>query len=260
MAGGYPIRADVANANSAGISAGNGTALTCGTASYGSYVQLIASTPYDTSWLLLSYGSMSASFNNNNYITIGIGAAGSEVGLISDLYLSFGGHGALTFPLQIPAGTRIAAKAYGDGGADTMMVSIVLFDSAIVTLEGCGGVESIVGAPPNITSTLSGTGSYGSWVQVKASTSRDYVGLMPILIGANGNNLSTKVVGAVGIGAAGSEISLVSDFAYWQASGSSQDQPFPVIPVSIPAGSRVAVQSMFPTGSTTVRFACMGLF
>ncbi len=261
MSGGFNCGLEVTNSNAAGVSAGAGTTVTAGAAAYGSYQQLIASTPYDTSWVLVSFGWITQNLNNNAYLTIGIGGAGSEVPIFADYYMPYDGMGTIPLPLQIPAGTRIAAKMYGDGGADTYKIAMVLFDSNLSSVEGYAGCEAMAGSAPNITgSTASGaSGTYGSWAQIAASTSRDYVGFMPVIAPQNAGAV-TGATYEIGVGSAGNEVPILVDMAVFSSltRGSFPNQ---FIPTPIPAGTRISYRTTVSGGSpVNFRMACMGVF
>jgi hypothetical protein len=263
MSGGFPLELEVANGSSAGISAGTGTTLTGAASAYGSLVQLTASTASDAQRITLYSTVITNSLSNNFYITVMIGAAGSEVAIISDFYMCFDAREILTFPLQIPAGTRISAKLWSDGGTDTFKLGIGLFDSAFSVPEGYAGVESVVGAAPNITgNNASGTsGTYGSWAQVVASTSRDYKGLIPFVAGPSGN-VFTGCLFQIGVGGAGSEVAILPDQMAINFSGGTRGAvSVPFIPYPVPKGTRLSFQTTV-SGTVAInnRMALMGVF
>jgi hypothetical protein len=266
MSGGFLMLGGVANGNSAGAGTGAGTSVGTGASGYGSYVQLIASTPSDTSWFYLSCSNSTGNFVNQYAVTLGVGGAGSEVGLLTDLPAGYSNGSIISVPLCIPAGSRLAVKAYGDSGnSDTLRVSVILFDSSMVAEESFAGVESVITSTPyfsgNITTGTSG--AYGSWVQLSSSTSKDYVGVLPVMAGSLGSTLDAGGVQfQLGIGAAGSEVILIPEL-FWPGGvwGSATSTLTSLMPVNIPAGTRVASRATVPgITSTTVRLGCMGAF
>jgi len=93
----------------------------------GPYFELVASTPKITSWLSISViadqGGSPANFTAE--IDIALGASGFEVVVIPDIVYSWedetvDGHDAMviSFPFEIPAGSRIAVRASDDRGDD----------------------------------------------------------------------------------------------------------------------------------------------
>lgn len=97
-----------------------------------------------------------------------------------------------------------------------------------------------------------------SWVQIDAALARDVceIEFAAIGTGVNGSNSSTLL--DIGIGAAGSETVLIADIPIGFCNSQGSGVPGTIrIPVSIPAGTRVAVrvQSMRSTGSFNVAMA-----
>jgi hypothetical protein len=117
----------------------SGNAFTVGTtvtaassaSSKGSWTQLIASTTNPVVGILvLLEVSSTATF----LIDIGTGASGSEVVLIPDIYAYFGSSAgpmsaAIFFPVQVPAGTRIAARCQSGTASSAIYVALSLMES-----------------------------------------------------------------------------------------------------------------------------------
>lgn len=276
MPGGFPAGPELCNANDQGtVSASSrGTAVTGGNGSYGSYVQLVASTPNDACVILVSIqtnaGSNSAFMQS---VKIAIGGAGSEKDIIPDLTLTAPSSGYATenylFPVGIPAGTRIAAAGYTIGGTDSIYVQVILFDGAFANLEGVAGVDSIGWASGKGTSVTTGAANTkGSYAQLSASTSRDYIGF---IIGfddgdAAFTSTTTTAVFDIAIGAGGSEQIIVPNYlAGLVQSGSSAGtfmagDPSPFIAIPIPAGTRVAVRAQAIAATQTFGVTLYGVY
>jgi hypothetical protein len=94
-----------------------------------------------------------------------------------------------------------------------------------------------------------GTGAYGAWTQLTASAPIDATHLL-----VNASFLSGPSVGCIwkiGFGASGSEVAVATDvpLSVWQ--GSSGDHyGFCLIPLNIPAGTRVSVAAKGNAGDT----------
>ena len=125
MAGGMPVGLQWGGPQSIGAVVANsaGTLVTdSGTAgTKGAWAQLIGSTLYDITWLAISITSQ-ASFLTTAFVDIGIGAAGSEMVVISNLMLSITGDDSApaqyVLPVYIPARTRIAARCMSANGSN----------------------------------------------------------------------------------------------------------------------------------------------
>jgi hypothetical protein len=157
-----------------------GNTMTPGVGSKGSWVQLIASLTDDTFGLIICLNANQLSGNSRNTVVdIGIGPAASEVVLIADLiggnavaYNVTGGGIWYYFPVAIPAGTRIAARAQS-----TVTATIACFIQAMQKpqnpsmFKACSHVETIGMTAPQGTGPYSpGTGSEGAWQLLGAST------------------------------------------------------------------------------------------
>jgi hypothetical protein len=97
----------------------------------GSWVQLIASTTYDTVWVVIAFVPQFAP--SGWLVDIGTGALGSEAVLIPNIYSPAGytlrSIGYVALPVKIAAGTRIAARAQCTTAAsENMDVSITLVE------------------------------------------------------------------------------------------------------------------------------------
>lgn len=91
------------------------------------WAELIAATGFAYRWLMLGFGHTSGNLGATAtwLVDIAIGAAGSEVEVVSDLLLAGGTAtdqplpGSMSFPVAIPAGVRVAARARCSSNAAT---------------------------------------------------------------------------------------------------------------------------------------------
>lgn len=162
--------------------ASQGFAVTPAVGSYGSWVQIIASTgSFDTYGVLINFNSNSGSnASRNTMVNIGIGGAGSETIIIPDLIAGGGGTYVVNggtwyfFPLFIPAGTRVAAQAIGS--VTTAFRCNIQFLQAPLNpsqIRKGSFVEAIgVGTAPTGTSVTAGTTSEGSWTSLGTTTNK----------------------------------------------------------------------------------------
>ncbi len=270
MPGGFPLGLELANANSLGmvdqaeyyIGAGY---LPQGSASnlFGSYVQITSSTPCDCCWLEISLSNNSTS--GSVVVNLATGASGSEVVLVPNLVFTYTSFNipTLCFPINIPAGTRIAANAamsnnHGDASNQYTFIALRIFDGAFTQMDGPSGVDSIgfnsgtsYGTPMTPATTNYVKGSY---VQLTSSTTRDYIGIFAALdTGGTYPVCNTTWDTDIAIGASGSEQVLIPDIlpsAPAYTSGTNNDWTFR--PVCIPAGTRIAARcSVSGNASTT---------
>lgn len=106
------------------------------------------------------------------------------------------------------------------------------------------------GPGANVTS---GSGAKGAWTQLIASTSEDYKGLLMSIGSGNGNGILTDI----GIGGAGAEAVIVPNLMA-VARSTAFGQAVALIPIMIPAGSRVSARCA-ASAAITVFVSCSGI-
>jgi hypothetical protein len=259
MPGGYPTGLwGVCNGTDIGTNtaASLGTALTATRGSYGSYVQLIASTAADCSWCELCFGT--GIINNlGGAIKLAVGSAGNEVVILSDLVVSTIGNLGIvrvSFPICIPSGTRIAAAAqcFNGGGETAYYVNAQLYDGGFDGSEGIAGFDSIGFDTTNgigtVITAAGSTNTKGSYTQLVASTAKDYAGLF-IIPDVGATSTATGLLLDIAIGAGGSEQIIIPN---WYQHPFLDKMASGFVPVRIPAGTRVAVRCQSATASQTI--------
>lgn len=223
----------------------------------GAWVQLTASTTRQSTLSLTIGDTFASSADSSCLLDIGIGGAGSETVVLSNLEIGYLGtqSGATEFllPLRIPPGVRVAARIQAATAS-----KVVYFAAAGWGGRPEAGAQSCSLATPigvsmgtsrGTTITSSATaGTPGSWAQLTASTSTPTHELL-LRVGGNGvtsmSNMSGRV--DVGIGESGSEVVLFG--ANIALSGgpivSHPQTSGLVIPwagIHIPAGTRIAAR------------------
>lgn len=104
--------------------------ITSGTAAFGAWVELIASSAFQTNYLVVGISEENTS--NRYDIDIGVGSTGNEVGEIEGIahHVSLAGNNiiALHIPyhVDIPIGSRIAARTKATNNTDTVDVELHL--------------------------------------------------------------------------------------------------------------------------------------
>jgi hypothetical protein len=163
------------------VSGTQGTVVTPVVGSKGGWAQVIASLDHDTYGLLININSNNASAaSRNTVVDIGIGAAASEVVLIPDLicgnagvYNGQGGGSWHYFPILLPAGTRVAARAQG-----TVVTAFRVYIQAMQRpsnpsmVKVASFVEAIGMTVPTGTAQTPGTTNKSAWVLL-GTTARD---------------------------------------------------------------------------------------
>jgi hypothetical protein len=255
MPGGFPLIPSVANASTIGANTGSttGTVIAANAAANtkGSFVQISASTPIDASAFILI---MQGANNAAHYwaMDVAVGAGGSEVVIannIADSSLSASGCSITYIPVGIPAGTRVSGRSQAAGINDGVTAAIILLGGSYGA-PSFAGVDALCFDPTGSDGVTVDPGAVantkGSYVQLIASTSRDYHALM-VNFDSSGSTASSGFpvwLIDVAYGAGGSEVPFLTNFLLTQqSSGSANLATFPhslFIPFRIPSGTRLA--------------------
>lgn len=235
----------------------------------GSWTQLIAATAFEATAIAVDLMCDSGGLARR-LVDIGIGAAASEVVKIPNLFTngsqSDQGGARYVFPIQIPTGTRIAARTQASTGSVVTKVGVDLLGRGLHTPAPLAGVTDIGTATSDSGGTQIDPGgsanTKGAYTQLIASTARAYKGLL-VAAGKDGTlsgTVDTNWLIDIAMGAASSEQVIVSNFHQWQEFNSDQPSPNASIfyPVSVPSGVRLAARAACNiTGSTNRLIDCM---
>lgn len=252
MSGGYQQGGSWCNSTSIGADAAQsrGTVVTCGSGAKGSYTQIVASTASDAQWAIICF-EVDDSSNGGGYVAamdVAIGGAGSEVIIASDLLSGVNGGYAgnsMLIPFSVPAGTRVAVRGQMASGTfrKTIAVSLTLFDSDFAGQEANAGIEGLgwdltntVGVVPDV--TTAGPNTKSAYIQVVASTSKDYSAIGLHLYDSTSLKNTTYLFD-VAIGGAGAEQIIMSDIA----SGVQVYQEHFIVPIQVPAATRLSIRA-----------------
>ena len=254
MPGGFPIGAGLSAGASIvpGISSGlDGIVLTASgsTNTKGSYTQLIAATTSDACAAVVTLNLILEAAATSS-VDIAVGASGSEHIIIPDLICPLGGDtilntSSIMLPVNIPAGSRIAARTQCSTASKTVGISMQLFDGAIYGHEGAGGVDAIgfSSAATVGTAVVAGSQAKSAYVQLTAATARDYRGIFIATDAqsSNSNGTSRRTFYDIAIGASGSEQIIIPDWSNMTWAGLCVGYFSPFFEIEIPAGTRIAV-------------------
>ncbi len=241
----------------------SGTLITCGAANTkGAYVELVAATTFPASGFYFNVGSLS-NVATLYLIDIAVGAAASEVVLISNIHVSVGGSAFGTggfFPLSIPAGVRISARAQDSTGASTLRIIGMLMSGGWeagsshgrittygATTADSGGIQVDPGAVIN---------TKGAYSQITAATT-NLIRQIVLGFGNQGNQTETgsNFMIDLAVGGAGSEVIVIPDFPMVKSSIADDFgmRLIPPLPIHIPAGTRLAMRAQSSTADATDR-------
>lgn len=235
-----------------------GTILTCADGAgsenvKGAYGQLFAATPFATNWIALEFEASGTFGGELMLLDVAVGAAASEQVIISNLQLeapkdSDVPHRYL-FPLVIPAGSRVAARFQGETGfAQTISVHMTLISGGATSPCPAFAVDSYGATAASLGTNVDPGGTAhtkSGWVEVAATTLRPINWLTMALSQLDvSHTANMRWLIDIGVGGSGSEVVLIGDIL--AASSSIGDFVGPVVfqyPVSIPAGTRLAVRA-----------------
>lgn len=271
MSGGFPlIGLEICNGSDFGTvtTSSNGTALTGGANNTkGSYTQLTASTTLDICALAVC---LQETNNTTRHcaVDIAVGASGSENVIISNLFVEGGTNGAngqdYLFPINIPAGTRISARAQnGSATADGPTANVVGFDGSFGQ-TGSAGIDAIGYLSATTYGTLltasATANTKGSYVQLSASTPVDYAGfwIRPSL--PSGGAGATAGLVDLAIGASGSELVILPNFQVCCVQPPATPHFLGPFWIPIPAGTRIAARMQATAASATCGLHLYGAY
>jgi hypothetical protein len=214
----------------------------------GTWNEVIVSTTGETHWLSVNLRNMGASAAAvNAFASIGVGAAASEVAVVSNWAVGGALNVTVLLPVYIPKGSRVSFRL-SSASATNPVTPTVIF-SAYDRAEGDRrSSPSSLGAL-GVTGTNLGTDltSDNTWVQLTSATTQHYQGV--IWAGCCSETAWSSRIDRfdIGVGASAAEVTRSSVMINMSSAETYQGIVHPTL-TNIPAGSRVAARS---TGATT---------
>lgn len=207
----------------------------------GAWSELIASTAEDSYgvWVFLQGLAISAT-DTSCLVDIGLGAAASEVVVIPNIdagTADFANRGAkyFFFPIFIPSGQRIAARAQAAMVSDLVTVAITLekrnaYPDVYARVTDYGAVT----ASSRGTLVTAGLNAFGAWTNVGALTSQDHTLWTIGTDGGGDTTLSgTALVAEIGVGTT----TIAGPFRWEQQATEIVQSVFPPTPIHAPVPS-----------------------
>jgi hypothetical protein len=220
----------------------------------GSYVQLIASLNFDVYLVKMMLTDVSASTTNTAFLVdIAIGAAGQEEVIIPNINAGYacpavGGAGLMyEFPLYIPAGSRVAARAQAAIVSDTANLMLWCYGEPRYPIWAGRQVVDYgadLATSRGVTIVAGTAGAEGAWTQIVAATTQDH----NYIHAGVGGAADTSVLNAmaymdIGVGAAAAETPIVEDLAWLSTTTEDMRGFFPLaMPVNVKSGERLSVR------------------
>lgn len=227
---------------------------------------VLSSTPTDVHYVSVAAPNLAAaSTNSATLIDIGIGASGSEVVIASGI--PFGGSGGginFGLPLFIPAGSRVSVRAqsartnFSMAGLAVRMYATPFGATTPTAIDVLGISRANSGATPM-------SGSAGTYIQIVASTAKDYQSVicLPSLAAGTTSNSGGNGVFTTAIGPAGSERDVYETRFGFNSSNNSTFEPSSMSYIGggihVPAGSRIAVKHNLASSPGVIAAAIVGV-
>lgn len=226
----------------------------------GSWVEVVATTTTDLNGLILlpAQSSSSGATDSSALMDIGVGAAGAEVAVVTNIDIGWTQTAllsdcAMPVPVFIPRGSRIAFRQRGVRTSNNQRIAVT---RSIACAAGDARNPSKLDSIGALTASSSGTAitaptvnnTKGAWTELVAATAQPYKGIIPIIGLAAG---TTSVVGTAGyldvaVGAAGSEVVIATDIPFGVSGSEYVYGPAKggfVILHHVPAGTRLSVRA-----------------
>ena len=234
-----------------------GTSVTTGAASgtKGAVAQLIASTSFDAYWIrVIATGYAAATTDNRGCVDIMVGASVEEV-IIPDLLMGGCACGSgvarlgpktWDFPLYIPSGTRLSAKAAGARVSTAFQVAVFLYGGNGYPPYKVGSkvVTYGVTVPDGTAVTPGASGAEGAWTQISASSTEDHFALQPSFqTGTDTTMSNNRLFVDLGVGAATEEEVMQSAIFITSGDETTMNLPFWPVFQDIPSGTRLTMRA-----------------
>lgn len=234
-----------------GATTSGGTTITASASgnTKGSYTEITAATAFNAQGIIVCLGRVDVIYNF--LVDIAIGAAGSEVVIVSNIPArsasSCGIDLQYFLPIAIPSGTRISARCQcTSGGSITIQCSIIVIGNSTTSTYAFSGVD-IIG--PNVSTTDPGVGylttgtsndTKSPWQELTASTSKAYKAVTVVLSNYIATN-NTNYLVDIGVGASSSEVVLIPDISgSGDTTAPAQMNFVGPLPCAIPSGTRIS--------------------
>lgn len=205
-------------------------------------------------------------------VDVGIGASGSQSALISNINMSAqpaGIDSAASFqhiiPISLPPGTQLWVRSAVRIANFTGTIScwITPYDGSFYAgaeFTGCDTIGSTgVGSGTVITAGTNGSGTFGTYVSLIASTVREYGGFFLCFdLAHNATNESGDII-QISLGASGSQKIILPDL-YIYNGGVEANIQLEFFPLAIPEGSQIWCRAANVAPATTFGITFYGMY
>jgi len=216
----------------------------------GAYVELIASTTFASTWMILQVFSRFT--GGPVLLDLAIGAMGSEVIILDDQYTAWrnvsGGSGrgsSLSFPMTVPLGSRISVRVSDTNVAVVHEMTLTISDETRpVAVSSSSDSSGVVIVSAGVVDT------YGAWAELIASTT---LRRRWIVVSMFQDIAFRPAELDIGIGSAGNEVPIMKDLPFQKSDGDDgvSSSVYFSLPIDVPAGTRIAARVKDDNVNTT---------
>lgn len=227
----------------------------------GTYTQLVASTSFPTSGILIGANNNPAT-GQNTALDIAIGGLGSEQVIISNLMIPNAvSRKAESFfiPYNIPSASRIAARIQSDSGSSALSINAIyapgdfIFPSYNISDTYGFTAATTLGTAVDPGGTAN---TKGSFAQITSSTNREHTGIMWCFDNQQESLVaSANMLVDIAVGAAASEQVIIPNIIT-SISTNLPLEPWSagcVIPIRIPAATRLSARCQSTNNTALTR-------
>lgn len=217
----------------------------------GDWIEIVTSLSIDAAGIVVS--PLLGTTSRTTLIDIGVGASGSEVAVIKDLFATCATDVTMCYwylPLNFPQNTRISAR-YQSNAAVTNTLSTWFYDQGSLPSPGYGRITTFGATTTDsggIAITPGASNSKGNYAVISASTPHD-IHELAVAFGNSGGDYTVAstafVTIDIAVGPANEERVIIPDLITISSAASDTytNKSWPTFPINIPAGSRIAVRA-----------------
>jgi len=216
----------------------------------GVYVELIPSTTFASTWMMLQI--LSEFTGGPVLLDLATGAPGSEVIILDDQYTAWrnvsGGSGRgsnLSFPMTVPLGTRLSVRVSDTNVAVVHRMTLTISDETRPTaVSSTSDSSGVVIVSAGVVDT------YGAWAELIAATTERRRWIVVSMFSPTGVRQGELDIGT---GSAGNEVPIMKDLPFFKAfnDGGVCSSVYHSFPIDVPAGTRIAARVKDDNVNTT---------
>ena len=223
----------------------------------GDWARIVNLPTFDAQGLKITFRqSVTASDERKYLVDLGIGSSNSIAILCHNVLFQYGGTGQqvgrFDLPVTVPKSTEIWVRGQSQvSGTANIRVSVGYFSSGFQYPSALGAATTTYGVTVDSTAgTQIDPGAIvdtkGAYFEISSTITSD-IKYAVVCVGnqANQADANMQILLDIAIGAAGSEVSVISDLLYSKnTAADDMSPPMTGVPVSIPAGARLSARAM----------------